>query len=119
MNAFIAPEPDFSIHVELEGAVADVAVSGELDLATAPKLARALEDLPLTASDVRLSLAAVWFADASAISRLARSHHRLTQQGRTVTVTHASDGVLHVMNATGLIDEFTVVDVPPTPLAES
>lgn len=118
MNAFVAPEPDFSIHVELEGAVADVAVSGELDLATAPKLARALEGLPPAASDVRLSLASVWFADASAIGRLARSHHRLMQQGRTMTVTHASHDVLHVMNATGLIDEFTLIDLPPTSLSE-
>lgn len=117
MNPFI-PEPDFSISVDLDGATADVAVSGELDLATAPKLARALEDLPATTSDVRLSLAEVWFADASAIGRLARSHHRLVQQGRTVTVTQASEGVMHVMNVTGLIDEFTLLDTPPTPLAE-
>lgn len=107
-------DPEFTVSVALDAPTATVVVSGELDLATAPKLARGLEALPLEATDIRLSLSGVWFADINAIGRLARGQHRLAQQRRTMVITDVSDEVLRVIRLSGLVDEFEIADdVPP------
>lgn len=104
----VPAEPDFSISVRFENsAAALVAVTGELDLSTAPKLARALEDLPSEATDIRVSLRDVWFADVDALSRLARTRHRLRLQGRRMVVTDAGDTVRGLMRAAGVLEELT------------
>lgn len=114
----IAFEPEFTVSVTLDGPTATVVVAGELDLATTPKLARGLEALPLKATDIRLSLRGVWFADMIAIGRLARSQHRLAQQRRRMVITDASDEVLRVIRLSGLIDEFEIVDDTPPAFLE-
>jgi anti-sigma B factor antagonist len=106
-------QPNFDVSTTFETPVAVVTVSGELDLATAPRLARALEGLPSAVLEVHLDLRAVWFADATAISRLLRAQRRLELTGRSVVVTRASLDVRHVMHMTGLESEFTFADVPP------
>lgn len=109
-------EPEFGISISYTPSTATVAVTGELDLATAPKLARALEQLPEEVVEIDLRLGTVWFADATAIARLLRSQRRLLVQGRTVIVGDVSDDVLHTMRVTGLLPEFTLRE-PPAPRA--
>ncbi len=94
---FIA-EPQFGISVSRATPTVTVEVRGELDLATTPKLARALEELRRRVRDVRLSLREVWFADERAVVRLLRSQYRLARKA-TLTIVDVSDDVLQGMRA--------------------
>jgi anti-anti-sigma factor len=90
-----------------------VAVTGEVDLATAPLLADAL--LRYTECDVVVDLSAVEFLDASGLTTLVRTHKRLRQTGHALRTTGERDAVLTVMRITGLMDIFHATsNAPPT-----
>jgi anti-anti-sigma factor len=81
-----------------------VAVAGEIDLATAPLLARALHWY--TESDVIVDLRAVRLLDASGLTVLIRAQKRLRRTGHTLRTTGESGGVLAAMRVAGLVDTF-------------
>jgi anti-sigma B factor antagonist len=81
-----------------------VAVDGEVDMATAPLLARAL--LRYTDCDVVVDLSAVGFLDASGLTALVQAHKRLQQTGHALRTTGERNAVLTVMRITGLVDIF-------------
>ena len=81
-----------------------VAVAGEVDMATAPLLARTLRWYP--DCDVVVDLSAVAFLDSAGLTALIQAHKRLRQTGHTLRTTGERDGALTVMRITGLLEIF-------------
>src|SRR4051812_27621500 len=77
-----------------------VAIAGEVDVATAPLVARALRWY--RECDVIVDLSAVTLLDASGMTVLVRARKQLMQTGRTLHTTGERDIVLRAMKITGL-----------------
>lgn len=97
------PEAEPYLHVEVEqrGDVAVVRAAGEVDAATAPQLAGALEG-DAARSDVELDLSGVTFIDSSGIRVVARVHAAVSEAGRSFTITAAGEPVRKIFTMTGL-----------------
>jgi anti-sigma B factor antagonist len=92
-----------------------VRVSGELDLATSPRLAYELERIPDRVSAVVLDLAGVGFMDCSALPALLKLRARF---GRSLQVCRAGSAVTLLLRATGLSGNFVLCHVAgPGPVA--
>jgi anti-sigma B factor antagonist len=92
--------PEFSLTVrDLPGAYV-VALSGELDIVSAEKVANAL--VVKTAATVVVDLADLAFIDSTGIGALIRGRNQIMAQGNQLVVTRPQDGVLRVLDVTGL-----------------
>jgi anti-sigma B factor antagonist len=94
-----------------EGGRLRLALSGELDLYTAPALDDALveaegESWPLLVID----LSALEFMDSSGLRLIVRSHARAEQSGRRLVVVNGPDTVRRVFSATDLDSKLHLVD---------
>jgi anti-sigma B factor antagonist len=103
----IAIEADDAKHVVL-------AVAGEIDMATAPKLAQALR--MHTECDVTLDLSAVSFLDSSGFAVLVDAYNTLRQTGHALRTTREANNVLTAMRIVGLADIFHG-EIPESPSA--
>ena len=85
-----------------------VAVRGDLDLATAPRVRAQLEDA-LAARPHRLvvDLADCSFVDASSLTMLLEAHRRTARAGRELVLRGCSPRVLRLLSITGLGRVFT------------
>lgn len=95
---------------ERDGATV-VAVSGEVDLQTAPRLAAALDSCP--ASTVVVDLTAVEFLDSSGLGALVTANRHVTESGGTLRLVRprpAVDKVLTISRLTDVIPAFDSVD---------
>ena len=92
------------LHVEVEsrGEVVVVRAAGEVDAATAPQLAAALEDGDAARAAVELDLGGVTFIDSSGIRVLARVHAAAVDAGRPFAITAAGEPVRKIFAMTGL-----------------
>ena len=82
-----------------------VTVSGELDLATAPRLEAIFEALEPAPSDrVVVDLAAVTFLDSSGIRALVRAKRRLDDLRAALVVDGASPSARQVLEIAGVLD---------------
>jgi anti-sigma B factor antagonist len=80
-----------------------VEVSGEIDLATAPSLAAALDDIEAgSGRRVHLDLADVTFLDSSGISVLVECRKRLGDGGGDLVLHRATPTVQRVLEIAGL-----------------
>ena len=94
-----------------EGGRLRLALSGELDLYTAPALDDALveaegESWPLLVLD----LTALQFMDSSGLRLIVRSHARAEQSGRRLVVVNGPTTVARVFSATNLDSKLHLVD---------
>lgn len=89
--------PAFSINVRHTRTRALVAVAGELDIATATKLDRALQNVARTASEIDVCLQDVTFVDAYALTRLLQAHHRIRAAGQRIALTGISPPVARTL----------------------
>ncbi len=89
-----------------------VAPSGELDLATAPILERALASV--TAQRVIVDLRGLTFTDCAAIRLLILLDADLRAKGRDLAVVQGIPPVQRVFRLTGMVERFTWVE-PPRP----
>jgi len=98
-------------------ATAWVAVSGEVDLATAEVLRDRLLDVLRDEAPtmLRVDLAAVTFLDCAGISALVAVHNAAVRTGRQMRVTHTQPIVRRVLDLTGLHDVFTAQIDRPQP----
>jgi anti-sigma B factor antagonist len=85
-----------------------VSVTGELDLATTPRLRAALDDATVAGSQVVIDLSEVTFIDSSALSVLVRSHTLLADAGGELKLIVNTAAVRKLLEVTGLIDVFSV-----------
>jgi anti-sigma B factor antagonist len=103
--------PDFRVEVVAGKRETLVKVSGELDIATAGKLGRALEELGADGRRIVVSLAEVWFIDAIAARRLLRARSVVEAAGGTLTLTDALPQAERLFELGGLRHLFEFV--PP------
>lgn len=87
-----------------------LALTGELDLYSAPALDDALveaegEGWPLLVLD----LAALEFMDSSGLRLIVRSHSRAQEWGRRVVIVNGRDTIARVFAATRLDDQLEIV----------
>ena len=91
------------------GGLVAVAVTGELDIRSAPDLrtwlTSALDD---GATHVVLDLAGVHFMDSSGLGVLVGAHKRLARIGGRLTVVGVGDAVGRLLDVTGLTRVFEV-----------
>lgn len=80
-----------------------VAVTGEVDLATAPRLSAALDEITAASPrSVEVDLSGTSFFACAGLSALIRARHRLAERGATLIVHGAIGAVRRVFTATGL-----------------
>ena len=112
MSTFLPVNASTQLHIDItypSPAAAWVAVSGEVDLATAEvlrdRLLGVLRDEATTVLCV--DLAGVTFLDCAGISALVAVRNAAVRTGRQMRVTHAHPIVRRVLDLTGLLDGFT------------
>jgi anti-sigma B factor antagonist len=90
-----------------------LALIGELDMATAPDLAAALDRvLQHGPDDVIIDLSGLSFLDSSGIAVLVTGQQQLNQRDRSLAVRGARPHALKVFEIAGLID-FLRVEIAP------
>ena len=101
---------DFSVSVKCEAAEHVVVVAGEVDMATAPEVAAAVDTLGGPDTRLVFDLTSVTFMDSSGLSVIARTLLRLRQAGGTVCVRGTSPFVRQTIKISGL-DQCEILDV--------
>jgi anti-sigma B factor antagonist len=89
---------------------ATVYVSGEIDIATAPQLAAALDEAVGGDRDVTVDLSDTTFFGVSGVNVLVAAHIDADRRGRTLRVTHADDVTSRLLELNGLR---TLLVTPP------
>jgi anti-sigma B factor antagonist len=97
--------------VEINSAGLDpvvVAVDGEVDLATSPRLAAALDEALTTAgaTGVRVDLSQVEFMDSAGLRVLVAARGRAQDSGLVLTLHEPHDRVRRIIEITGLTEVF-------------
>lgn len=93
-----------------DGSRLDLAVAGELDLYTAPRLEEAVAvETSTGASEVVLELSGVTFVDSSGLSAIITLHQQLTASGATLALRNPSAFVVRLLDLTGVAGALTVV----------
>ena len=104
-------EPSIEVALTREGDDATIRVSGEVDLATSPKLRDAcLRAITESAGPVTIDLGEVTFLDSSGISVLVQAHQRLGAEGRVIRIDPVSAPVRRVIEISGLAATFALGD---------
>jgi anti-anti-sigma factor len=94
------PDEPFALTVETAGPAAIVAVSGEVDVATAPQLDECL--VRLACGSITVDCSAVTFMDSSCFAVVVNAHKRAKARGKEFRVTGVSGTPLRAMEVLGL-----------------
>jgi anti-sigma B factor antagonist len=105
--------PPFAVEVRREGSVATVAVTGELDVATSPRLEAAFAHLEPGYERLVVDLSDCAFFASSGISILLAESDRAASAGVELAVVKAPPDVQRMFDLVGLEDRLTFVDHPP------
>jgi anti-sigma B factor antagonist len=104
-------DQDFHIEERRDGAVPVVAVSGEIDVATAPQLRECLHQVIADGgSTVALDLLSVTFLDSTALGVLVGALKRCREQGGDLQLVIADPRIVKIFEITGLTNVFTIAD---------
>jgi len=104
-----ATGPELRVEVSGPAEAPLVTVSGELDVATSPRLRRHLDDaVDAGARDVRVDLSLVGFMDSSGLGTLMAVHHRLREHGGNITIVGATPAVRKILEITALDEVFVL-----------
>lgn len=88
-----------------------LAVTGEVDMTTAPELAKAIELVSDHTASVVVDLSGVTFLDSSGLGALLRAQRELGERGIGLrVVTPADSPVRRVFEITQLVDPLAVVE---------
>ena len=89
-----------------------VALSGDLDLASAPSVEERLVELEAvdSPSDLVLDLRGLSFIDSTGLSLLINTDKRVRKAGGRVTIVSGSGATRRLLETTGLIDRLDVVE---------
>lgn len=95
----------------IDGAVHTIALTGELDHQTAPRLHEALTRLRLAADDhLVLDLAELTFCDSSGLGAFISAHELALAAGAAVELRTPSPMLTRMLRTTGLAELFTLHD---------
>jgi anti-sigma B factor antagonist len=90
------------ITIRQDGPRTLVVVEGEIDMASAPQLERAL--VAVDEGDIVVDLAGVAFLDSAGIATLVRAQRAVAARGNQLTTTGEQSLVRHALEVTGLFD---------------
>jgi anti-sigma B factor antagonist len=101
--------PVFTLSTESSGETAMIILSGEIDLATTPALAKALaQAIDAGHRRVECDVAEVTFIGAGGLRALLSSHRRLAALGGGVCLVDPRDSFRRLLDITGLGGVFAV-----------
>ncbi len=104
-------DQDFEIEASGTGALPVIAVSGEIDVATAPQLREVLHRVIAEGgSTVVLDLLGVTFLDSTALGVLVGALKRCRELGGDLHVVVADPRIMKIFEITGLTNVFTITD---------
>ena len=104
-------DQEFHIEERHDGALPVVAVSGEIDVATAPQLRESLHHVIAEGdSTVALDLLSVTFLDSTALGVLVGALKRCRELGGDLQLVVADPRILKIFEITGLTNVFTIAD---------
>lgn len=107
------PYTDFSVHVApINGEGTDVAVFGELDLATLGAVKNALDKAVDRGGNVVLDLRACGFVDSKGIGLIAKTAIRLRDAERTLILRGVQYRVRRILELTGLSESELMIIEP-------
>jgi anti-sigma B factor antagonist len=98
----VSTPDDFDVRTELAQGGAVAHVSGELDLATAPRLEEALVELPSSANPVVVDLSECTFLDSAGMRVLLTAARRLADEDRSLRVVTADPRILRLLEITAI-----------------
>jgi anti-sigma B factor antagonist len=102
-----------------EGDVAVVAITGELDAATAPRLTDALENtIESSPTAVLVDLSECSFIDSTGLGVIVSARARLVEEGRRFEICCAGAQARRILEITGLDDAFGFFDTREAALTE-
>jgi anti-sigma B factor antagonist len=105
----------FEVDVTGDDAAMLVRASGDVDLATSPRLRKALDHAIASGAPlVRLDMAAVTFLDSSGISVLVDTQQRLQEASARLVLHGVGDHIKRVLEISGLGSFFELSDQPTT-----
>ena len=104
-------DQEFQIEEKTAGALPVVAVSGEIDVATAPQLRECLHRVIAEGdATVVLDLLGVTFLDSTALGVLVGALKRCRELGGELHVVVADPRIMKIFEITGLTNVFTITD---------
>lgn len=95
---------DLGLDTRVRGRTAEVALSGDLDMAAAFKLEPAIDHVVLenTVDEVVLDLAGVSFMDSAGLGSLLSTQERLSDLGISAELRRPSEAAQRVLEANGM-----------------
>jgi anti-sigma B factor antagonist len=103
----------------IEGKAHVVAVTGEVDLFTAPEFKqRVMAPIAAGVDRVIVDLTETTFIDSSSLGALIGAHRRLQQRGGRLVVACDTEAIVKTFRITGLDGVFTIVNSVETALGE-
>ena len=105
--------PPFAVDVQRRDAVATVAVSGELDIATSPRFEQALAGLDPGFETLVVDLSNCAFFASSGITILIGQNDRAESEGFRLLIVKAPPQVQRMFDLAGLDDRLTFTERPP------
>jgi anti-anti-sigma factor len=107
------PPPSFEVEVRHARATAHVVIRGELDLASAPELQRALDGLHgRGVRHIILDLRELEFIDSTGLTIIYRLDQLARQDGFNAAFVRGGPNVQRVFDLVGLTDQLVFVDSP-------
>jgi anti-anti-sigma factor len=106
-----APGP-FAVNVDIDGAAAQVALSGELDIGAAPALADALDGLGDEVNDIVLDLRGLSFIDSSGLRVILRADANARANGHDLHVVRGTEAVQRVFELTRMDERLNMLSAP-------
>jgi anti-anti-sigma factor len=104
--------PDFHVDVQQRGRLRVVAVEGEVDVLTAPKLGAAVDDEEAF-DDLVIDLARVPFMSSVGLGLLSSVNRRQTRRGRGLALAAVRADVERLLEITGLAEALLIADTVP------
>jgi anti-anti-sigma factor len=106
-------ERSFQLEVRSEDRAAVIAVSGELDLASAPELEEELQRVAANGAElVILDLRELQFIDSTGLGLLIKAHRQAESMGRKFAIVRGQSQVQRLLGLTGIEERLTLVDSP-------
>lgn len=104
-------DQDFRIEERMDASPPVVAVSGEIDVATAPQLRECLHQVIARGdATVVLDLLGVTFLDSTALGVLVGALKRCRELGGELHIVVADPRIMKIFEITGLTSVFTIAD---------
>lgn len=104
---------EFHVRSERSSDAAVIAVTGELDLASAPELEAELDSIDAAATKlVVLDLRKLQFMDSTGLSTIVGAHQRLSEQGCELTLVKGPPQVQRLLDLTGVADRVRLGAAP-------